>query len=725
MKKLNLILIIICALTFNRISFAQSAWNFFYSVPTTNNYTCTKFINANTGFITGECGTILRTTNSGTNWNFIENYTNYTFSSIFPINSSILYSLTINTHSPDHGSKIFKSTNSGVNWLIIKQVSNILRTIYFLDENNGYAAGDDGVLLYTSDGGFNWADRSPGTSASLQNIQFLNAQTGYISSISYQGIFFKTTNGGLNWNGININSNSYYTSFYFKDANTGIVCGGSITYVPPPPFPGHYEYQEKIFKTTNGGINWTTFLFGTAGIFRTLCTYNNNVFVFGEGSSKKSTDFGTTWSNLEYAINPTPRFSFMIDSTEGFIVGDYGRIAKFMGNSYPEYQNVSLSPYTVYSIHFTNVNTGFLLTTDPSLTGNSQIYKTTNSGVNWIYSYYSNYGYFNNNINFANSNCGVACGERELLLTSNAGATWIYKWYPTTLDINKACILPNNRAIAVGDSGLIVQSDNFGSWYSYQLYNLGNFIDITFPSANTGYILTDSNKIIKSTNSGDSWNALTLPINKLNSFYFINANTGFISANIGATIYKTTNGGWNWNSIYSGSGKTFKKLYFIDSLKGFGFNDLNYNVEFTLNGGISWTPILLHCSNLPICINFANQSTGFLGGLYGTIFRTTNGGTIWAGNIGTTLPSSFSLSQNYPNPFNPTTSIKYNVASSKHIKLVVYNILGKEIATLVNEKQSPGTYEVNWDASAFPSGVYFYKLTAGDYTETKKALLIK
>jgi hypothetical protein len=95
------------------------------------------------------------------------------------------------------------------------------------------------------------------------------------------------------------------------------------------------------------------------------------------------------------------------------------------------------------------------------------------------------------------------------------------------------------------------------------------------------------------------------------------------------------------------------------------------------------------------------------------------------GNIPLVIPSSFSLSQNYPNPFNPSTSIKYQVASIKHIKLVVFDILGKEIAILVNEKQTPGTYEVNWDASAFPSGVYFYKLSTDDFTETKKMVLIK
>jgi hypothetical protein len=98
-----------------------------------------------------------------------------------------------------------------------------------------------------------------------------------------------------------------------------------------------------------------------------------------------------------------------------------------------------------------------------------------------------------------------------------------------------------------------------------------------------------------------------------------------------------------------------------------------------------------------------------------------------------TVPSEYRLFQNYPNPFNPNTIIRYKISrlSSRDalardlVLLRVYDILGKEIATLVNEKQSPGVYEVTFDGSTLPSGVYYYKLTAGDYTETKKALLVK
>ena len=89
------------------------------------------------------------------------------------------------------------------------------------------------------------------------------------------------------------------------------------------------------------------------------------------------------------------------------------------------------------------------------------------------------------------------------------------------------------------------------------------------------------------------------------------------------------------------------------------------------------------------------------------------------------LPSEYSLSQNYPNPFNPTTNIEFNLPVSSFVKLVLYDILGKEIAVLVNNDISAGSYNVNFDATGLPSGVYFYRLEAGEQIITKKMILMK
>ena len=89
------------------------------------------------------------------------------------------------------------------------------------------------------------------------------------------------------------------------------------------------------------------------------------------------------------------------------------------------------------------------------------------------------------------------------------------------------------------------------------------------------------------------------------------------------------------------------------------------------------------------------------------------------------VPNSFEVKQNYPNPFNPTTNIEFSIPKDANVSIKIYDILGKEVSTLVNEQRSAGTYIINWNASNFSSGIYFYRVSAGECTETKKMFLVK
>jgi len=118
---------------------------------------------------------------------------------------------------------------------------------------------------------------------------------------------------------------------------------------------------------------------------------------------------------------------------------------------------------------------------------------------------------------------------------------------------------------------------------------------------------------------------------------------------------------------------------------------------------------------------------GFYGGRYSPLVVGIDNGN------STEIPTKYDLAQNYPNPFNPTTTIKYSIplvetqgiASLQSVTLIVYDILGREVATLVNQKQAPGNYSVKFDASKLSSGIYFYKLQSGSFAVTKKMILMK
>jgi hypothetical protein len=93
--------------------------------------------------------------------------------------------------------------------------------------------------------------------------------------------------------------------------------------------------------------------------------------------------------------------------------------------------------------------------------------------------------------------------------------------------------------------------------------------------------------------------------------------------------------------------------------------------------------------------------------------------------ISAEIPQDFALHQNYPNPFNPSTNIRFDLPEAGFVVMTVYDLLGREITRLVNQQMQAGSYSVDWDASGYPSGVYFYKIETEDFIEVKKMVLIK
>ncbi|HPS64726.1 MAG TPA: T9SS type A sorting domain-containing protein, partial [Ignavibacteria bacterium] len=94
-------------------------------------------------------------------------------------------------------------------------------------------------------------------------------------------------------------------------------------------------------------------------------------------------------------------------------------------------------------------------------------------------------------------------------------------------------------------------------------------------------------------------------------------------------------------------------------------------------------------------------------------------------NNNATVPDKYNLSQNYPNPFNPSTQIKFSVPQTKNVRISIYDALGKEVSVLLNEVKNPGEYVVTFNGNNLSSGIYFYKLTSGDFTDIKKMILVK
>ena len=204
---------------------------------------------------------------------------------------------------------------------------------------------------------------------------------------------------------------------------------------------------------------------------------------------------------------------------------------------------------------------------------------------------------------------------------------------------------------------------------------------------------------------------------------FLNSNTGVIVGNAG-TILTTSNGGNSWTTKTTSLnvtlfGVSFGNISRVTAVGGSG------TIVTSADNGQTWGVQNSGTYSILYAVNFVDDNYGCAVGEAGTILTTENGGGVYIKNISTEIPGQYYLGQNYPNPFNPNTSIIFKVRDSKFIQLKVYDILGKELLTLVDKKLAPGTYEISFDGSKLSSGTYFYRLSADNYVDTKKMLLIK
>jgi hypothetical protein len=239
----------------------------------------------------------------------------------------------------------------------------------------------------------------------------------------------------------------------------------------------------------------------------------------------------------------------------------------------------------------------------------------------------------------------------------------------------------------------------------------------------------------KTTNGGANWTYSSFMVNNneatLMDVHFFNEQNGTAVSvlwNGQGGISVTTNGGNNWShQIVSPA------LYGIDfaaALTGY-IAGSGGSVFKSTDGGNNWSQQTTGSSAFLRAVDFVDSVYGFAAGDGGTILKTTNGGVLGFTQIGGDVPKEFILYQNYPNPFNPKTKIKFQAPLSppeggkQVVSIRVYDVLGKEVQTLVNESLSPGTYEVEFDGTNFASGIYYYALTSGDFKATRKLILLK
>jgi len=369
-----------------------------------------------------------------------------------------------------------------------------------------------------------------------------------------------------------------------------------------------------------------------------------------------------------------------------------------------------------------------------SATNYNGIYYSSNNGVNWslrglstrmVYSLAGNDNYI------------YAGLDTEVCRSSDLGLTWTFTGIPNAGQVGSIAVSGNNMMLSAQnlDVAFIYYSSDAGNtWnYSFGLSGVGSRLGV---NQNHFYAGSCSPPFFfkHTSDYGQNWlsTGMIWPIGRTSC---IGANSNYVFAGTSKyTYYDTTIAGGFCLSSDNGSswlvkGLTQKSVY---AMTVYGNNIIagtqDSGIYVSTNNGFNW---MKKSEGLP-AVNTTNTLYIFNGYIYAGIQNQS----AWrrplaeiindASPVSSEIPASFKLYQNYPNPFNPTTNIKYQIADNKFVTLKIYDLLGKEAATLLNKKQSPGRYEITWNGSSYPSGVYYYSLYAdGQRIDTKKMVLVK
>jgi len=437
---------------------------------------------------------------------------------------------------------------------------------------------------------------------------------------------------------------------------------------------------------------------------------------------------GGTWEKIyQFENDIIVRKILPVTSNLIFIVGTDGTLAKSTnaGETWTEINGFSSSSYVFHlrDISFANDNVGYLYGTKsdiPYTESTEHIFKTIDGGETW--------NEVTTNEDFDNKALFLAGGIyaiSENLIYAGGGK-----------DTNLATSEP---FVSV----LIKSQDGGANWAEVNIPEGIAVHHVRFRNENNGYIQI-VNRLYSTNDGGNSWNEVSTPFDSSQSHsfagfgfrlagenLFIGGGTGFNFRN-----YMSNDGGVTWNDITPNLNNFVVIEYWnplwLDENIGWAWNWSE--MIKTNDGGQNWDISADRESiiddighDLPSWdyFSFSSNSTGYVAaGKY--ILKTTNNDV--PTNVEKefeNVPTEFTLSQNYPNPFNPSTTISFSIPQQTNVSLKVYDVLGREVAELINKEMSTGSYKVDFDASNLSSGIYVYKITAGTYRNAKKMLLIK
>jgi photosystem II stability/assembly factor-like uncharacterized protein len=716
------------------------------------------------GWVVGQDQTILHTSDGGTRWDS-QSYTGSEH--YFSVYFTSLLNGWIAGAAGSNG-VIKKTTNSGMNWVNSLIPTNRMNSIKFIDENIGCVVGDAGKIFTTTNAGTDWNLAVSNTTSDLRDFYMNTSGEGW--AVGYDGTMIHTTNYGSLWNVETSPTNQiiYGIENDYAVGWAGIILHRGTNWVlESTGYTNHLSgidfsadavqgfavgEEGLVLTTTDAGTTWVQDNSGTNNDFYAIDVTNYPdglplAIIVGD-NGKVLTGIKGDWYDRSIATTDRLYAAFRFVGGKAWVAGEFGRIWKTTnsGQSWVlQHENMA---YHLHTIQFISKNYGWAA----GMSGS--ILKTTNGGDDWIDVSPDNLEFFRS-IYFLDYDNGWVVGNGGAIYsTTDGGDSWIELLPKVTYEtLNKISFVNANIGWIVGATGSIFLTTNGGANWQQQNSPSNSFMtSASFPETGVGWICGRDGAILHTTDGGGT---ISYEIYERNYLNLSIPDPGETNDLIEVQIVPKTQNGFSLSGV----------AVLIDSVIHPDVSDLAFVLS---HDGVTDTLIaqseiagsnIFYCSLTDAASNPLEEGESPYGGGYKphsslSVFSGMNPNGEWAltvidlvsGNSGTlqawglklffdvatgvepdysNLPNDFKVYQNYPNPFNPSTTINWQMPQDGLVTLKIYDVLGREIITLVNEELNAGKHEAMFDASRFSSGIYFYQLKAEDYINTKKMILIK
>ncbi len=692
----------------------------------------TSLVVADSALYAGTSGGVFRSADNGSTWIQVNNGLSNRY-----INSLIAYETCLFAGTYDG---IFLSIDQGAHWMLTGP-SNwglfgngaVLIANLYVSECCGRGCGYQQSLAVSTDDGGTWTDMSE--TLGWEVYAFTSIDSIHIAG-NYGGIHL-SADGGLTWmessNGLP--SNVWVKALTLSD---NILFAGTD--------------RHGIFHSIDSGATWTAISEGLPkrlpdttrySEIISLATVGNGVFAgIRDNGIYRTTDGGTIWTRMNVGLPPASSVPTIAVSGTNIFAGNTGDVfcsqdfgLSWIGTTLP-IQNTYVSALAVVGTTLiAGVNGG---------TWRNALFRSTDDGTTWLEPALT--GRFVSSFVRSGVNIFAGCDSGRILISTNNGIDWTQ---PGRINTNAftLCLAVSGTNLFAGTlwspDGVYRSTDNGVTWTTVNTGLPQNFRIRAIAVNEQNIFLGNEGGIYRSTDQGNEWTQINTGLPEYPRITTIaTSELGiFVGRDVAGSgtpgIFRSTDDGMSWTPLSTSYIQSINQIIGVGGTNLFAGTD---NGVYVVDGNSgTWRQVSEGMVPSNVSALAADNTMLFAG---------TWGAGIWKRSLSEMitdvqtpageLPSEYTLRQNYPNPFNPSTTIRYQLPTQSHVTLKVFDVLGREVAMLVDGVEEPGYKSVSFNVEAIhesplPSGVYFYRIQAGSpstnsgrrYIETKKLLLIK